>query len=161
MAPAVTSTASLVKQSGNSNGTNTANAMYEDPCFSSNLPGCDGSTLGVSGQENTSCSKAGGFYSSGLLNFTITIGARQSQWTWWTGQTTGGPANSCAYHASCTATCANTGDTRFIVGTDWPGSCPTYESCSDTVFTINGVTTCVPGAKLCGPSTTGPNGPCS
>ena len=36
-------TNNAIKQSGNTNGTNTVNAMDEDPCFSQDLPGCDGS----------------------------------------------------------------------------------------------------------------------
>ncbi len=156
----ITTGSSLTKTSGNTNGTNTANAMDEDPCFSSDLPNCDGGLIQVSGHENTSCSRAGGFYTSGIIGININLGVRQSQWTWYSGQTTPGPVNSCLYNATCNATCATIGDGRFIVGTDYP-ACTLYESCSDLVFIVNGITTCVPGAKVCAPSTTGPNGACS
>jgi len=150
-----------VKTSGNSNGTNTANAMDEDPCFSSNLPNCDGSHIQVSGQESTSCSVAGAFYNSGIIGIDIAFGVRQSQWAWYSGQTTPGPVNSCLYNATCNATCATIGGAgRFIIGTDYP-ACTPYESCSDLVAIVNGITVCIPGAKVCGPSVTGPTGPCS
>ena len=115
----------------------------------------------MSGQESTHCSVAGSFYSSGALNLNLSIGFRQSQWTWYAGQTTAGPANSCAYHATCNATCAQIGgNARFTVGTKYP-TCTLYESCADLVFTVNGQTTCIPGGGICAPSTSGPNGPCS
>lgn len=61
-AAAVSSSTYSSRQNGPGNGSNTANVQYQDPCFSSDLPGCDGSLYTISGSESTTCSVAGAFY---------------------------------------------------------------------------------------------------